>query len=82
MMSDATPSQRGSQVNRVAVMPAAAVTIPTIAAVSSKTTMKAGGSLDRRNASHQVRLRRVAPKARTAIPHEAPSKASDAASTI
>ena len=51
--------------------------MPRIAAESSNTTMNAGGSLERRNASHQPRLRLAAGRRAMPTSQEAPSKASD-----
>jgi hypothetical protein len=81
MTKEATPSQRASPVRSVAVVPAAATAIPSRAAESSKTTMKAGGSFDLRNASHHPRFPLAAPKARMLIHQDVPSKAREAAST-
>src|SRR6185312_2283095 len=82
MASEATPSQRVSPDSTAAAVPAAAAAMPKMAAESSNTTMKLGGSLERRKASHQLQRPMPARKARMPITQEAPSKASDSASTM
>ena len=74
MPIEAAASAQCSPRNCAASRPRKATTSPSIAALSSKSTVKTVGSLDRRTSARMLRLPRMRLNARQAIVQATPSK--------